>query len=71
MSEFMKSIIEDTDVSNMSMEGIQRDYDKAVNDLNNKLVEMQADVELLYQFHLNEVKEYFTALLNKKRLETV
>ncbi len=70
MSESIKMVVNDTDVSDMTTEEIQERYDQAVKELDNKLAEMQADVELLYQFRLNEVRDYFTSLLNKKKLET-
>lgn len=70
MSESIKMVVNDTDVSDMTTKEIQERYDQAVKELDNKLAEMQADAELLYQFRLNEVRDYFTSLLNKKKLET-
>lgn len=68
MSDSIQEIINDTDVSEMSLKAIEEKYSNAVDSLTTRRAEMHADVDLIYQLHLNETKEYYEALIAKKKL---
>ena len=48
-----------------TIEEVERNREAALARLKDRLVEAQADAELLYQMKVNEVNAYFNALLVK------
>lgn len=67
----LNSLAIDSGYSELSVEELMTKRDEKLHDLDDKLIEMQTDIELLYQLKKNEVIEFFDSLIERKNSTTV